>query len=158
MTTARGLRLGEAVLALFVLGLGLFVTVETALLRTGPGYAAIGPKLFPWLVAAGLLLVGAALLYEARAGTVAHPAGFDLDLPPALMVTAGLVLQMILMRTAGFVIASTVLFVAVARALGSRRLVLDLAVGLVLCLAAYVAFTWGLGLSLPAGVLAPVLG
>ena len=54
----RGLRLGEAVLAAFVLVLGVFVAVETAMLRTGPGYAAIGPKLFPWLVAAGLLLVG----------------------------------------------------------------------------------------------------
>jgi putative tricarboxylic transport membrane protein len=158
MTTARGLRLGEAFLAAFVLGLGLFIAVETALLRTGPGYAAIGPKLFPGLIAAGLLLVGAALLYEARAGAVAHPAGFDLDLPPPLMVSAGLVLQMLLMRPAGFVLATTVLFAAVARALGSRRLVLNLAVGFVLCLAAYIAFTWGLGLNLPAGVLAPVLG
>ena len=158
MTTARGLRLGEAVLAAFVLGLGLFVAVETALLRTGPGYAAIGPKLFPGLVAAGLLLVGAALLYEARAGAVAHPAGFDLDLSPPLVVSAGLVLQMLLMRPAGFVLATTVLFAAVAHALGSRRPVLNLAVGFVLCLAAYVAFTWGLGLNLPAGVLAPVLG
>lgn len=158
MTTARGLRLGEAILALFVLGLGLFVAVETAMLRTGPGYAAIGPKLFPWLVAAGLLLVGAALLYEARAGAVAHPSGFDLDLPPALMVTAGLVLQMFLMRPAGFVIASTVLFVAVSHAFGSRRLVLNIAVGFVLCLATYVGFRWGLGLILPAGALAPLLG
>jgi len=154
----RGLRLGEAVLAGFVLLLGLFVAVETAMLRTGPGYAAIGPKLFPWLVAAGLLLVGGALLYEARAGAVAHPAGFALDLPPALAVTAGLVLQMVLMRPAGFVIASTVLFVAVSHAFGSRRLVLNIAVGLVLCLATYVGFRWGLGLILPAGVLAPLLG
>ena len=158
MTTARGLRLGEAVLAVFVLGLGLFVAVETAMLRTGPGYAAIGPKLFPWLLAAGLLLVGAALLYEARAGAVAHPGGFDLDLPPALVVTAGLVLQMILMRPAGFVIASTVLFVAVTHAFGSRRVALNTAVGLALCLAIYVAFRWGLGLILPAGVLAPLVG
>jgi putative tricarboxylic transport membrane protein len=158
MTTARGLRLGEAILALFVLGLGLFVAVETAMLRTGPGYAAIGPKLFPWLVAAGLLLVGAALLYEARAGAVAHPGGFDLDLPPALVVTAGLVLQMVLMRPAGFVIASTVLFVAVSHAFGSRRLVLNIAVGFVLCLATYVGFRWGLGLILPAGALALLLG
>ena len=154
----RGLRLGEAVLAGFVLLLGLFVAVETAMLRTGPGYAAIGPKLFPSLVAAGLLLVGGALLYEARAGAVAHPAGFALDLPPALVVTAGLVLQMVLMRPAGFVLASTVLFVAVCHAFGSRRLALNAAVGLVLCLATYVGFRWGLGLILPAGVLAPVLG
>jgi putative tricarboxylic transport membrane protein len=158
MTTARGLRVGEAVLAAFVLLLGVFVAVETAMLRTGPGYPAIGPKLFPWLVAAGLLLVGVALLYEARAGAIAHPVGFDLDLPPALAVTAGLVLQMVLIKPAGFVIASAVLFVAVAYAFGSRRLALNAAVGLVLCAATYIAFTRGLGLILPAGVLGTLLG
>jgi putative tricarboxylic transport membrane protein len=154
----RGLRVGEAVLAAFILLLGVFVAVETALLRTGPGYAAIGPKLFPWLVAAGLLLVGVALLYEARTGAVAHPAGFDLDLPPTLVVTAGLILQMVLIRPAGFVIASALLFVAVAYALGSRRVVLNAAVGLVLCAVTYIAFTRGLGLVLPAGVLGALLG
>jgi putative tricarboxylic transport membrane protein len=154
----RGLRLGEAVLAAFVLLLGLFVAIETATLRTGPGYAAIGPKLFPWLVAAGLLLVGAALLYGARAGAVAQPAGFRLDLPPALAVTAGLVLQMLLIKPAGFVIATTVLFVAVAHAFGSRRPARDAALGLVLCAATYLAFTRGLGLVLPAGVLGMLLG
>jgi putative tricarboxylic transport membrane protein len=158
MVTSRGLRLGEAALAAFVLLLGVFVAVETAMLRTGPGYSAIGPKLFPSLVAAGLLLVGLALLYEARAGAVAQPMGFELDLPPALLVTAGLVLQMLLMRPAGFVIASAVLFVAVTYAFGSRRLALNAAVGLVLCAATYVAFTFGLGLGLPAGVLGRLLG
>jgi putative tricarboxylic transport membrane protein len=154
----RGLRLGEASLAGFVLLLGLFVAVETATLRAGPGYAAIGPKLFPWLVAAGLLLVGVALLYEAHGGAVAQPVGFELDLPPALAVTIGLVLQMVLMKPAGFVIATAVMFVAVTYAFGSRRFALNAAVGLVLCLATYVAFTRGLGLVLPAGVLATLLG
>jgi len=158
LATTRGLRLGEAALAAFVLVLGVFVAVETAMLRTGPGYSAIGPKLFPSLVAAGLLLVGIALLYEARAGAVAQPAGFELDLPPALLVTAGLVLQMLLMRPAGFVIASAILFVAVTYAFGSRRLAVNAAVGLVLCAATYVAFTFGLGLGLPAGVLGRLLG
>jgi putative tricarboxylic transport membrane protein len=154
----RGLRLGEAVLAGFILLLGAFVAVETALLRTGPGYAAIGPKLFPWLVAAGLLLVGVALLYEARAGAVAHPTGFELDLAPTLVVTGGLVLQMLLIRPLGFVIATAVVFVAVAWALGSRRILLNAAVGLVLCALTYVAFTRGLGLVLPAGMLGELLG
>jgi putative tricarboxylic transport membrane protein len=158
MLTTRGLRLGEAILAAFVLVLGVFIAVETAMLRTGPGYAAIGPTLFPWLVAAGLLLVGVALLYEARAGALAQPVGFELDLPPALAVTTGLVLQMVLMKPAGFVIASAVLFVAVAYAFGSRRVALNAAVGLVLSIATYVAFTRGLGLVLPAGLLAPLLG
>jgi putative tricarboxylic transport membrane protein len=154
----RGLRLGEAVLAGFILLLGAFVAVETALLRTGPGYAAIGPKLFPWLVAAGLLLVGVALLYEARAGAVAHPAGFELDLPPTLIVTGGLVLQMVLIKPLGFVIATAVLFVAIAYALGSRRVLVNAAIGLVLCALTYVAFTRGLGLVLPAGMLGELLG
>jgi putative tricarboxylic transport membrane protein len=157
MTTARGLRLGEAILALAVLLLGVFVAVETAMLRTGPGYSAIGPKLFPWLVAAGLVLVGLALLYEARSGEVEHPAGFELYAPPLLLVTGGLVAQMLLMKPAGFVIASTLLFVAVARSFGSRRLVRDAAIGLVLCAVVYIAFTRGLGLSLPAGVLGALL-
>ena len=157
MTSARGLRLGEAILALAVLLLGLFLAIETALLRTGPTYSAIGPKLFPWLVAAGLLLVGLALLREARSGAVEHPAGFELDASPLLLVTAGLVAQMLLMRSAGFVIASTLLFVAVARAFGSRRLARDAAIGLVLCAVVHVAFTRGLGLGLPAGVLGALL-
>jgi putative tricarboxylic transport membrane protein len=154
----RGLRLGEAVLAAFILLLGAFVTVETALLRTGPGYAAIGPKLIPWLVGGGLLLIGIALLYEARAGAVAHPTGFELDLPPALVVTAGLVLQMVLIKPLGFVIATAVLFIAVAYALGSRRILLNAAVGVVLCAVTYVAFTRGLGLVLPAGILGMLFG
>jgi putative tricarboxylic transport membrane protein len=154
----RGLRLGEAILAAFVLALGLFLAVETALLRTGGGgYAAVGPKLFPWLVAAGLVLVGMALLYEARAGALAQPMGFELDLPPPLVVAGGLVLQMILMQPAGFVLASTVLFVAVSHAFGSKRPLLNTAVGLVLCLVTYIAFTRGLGLTLPAGVLGGLL-
>ena len=154
----RGLRLGEAVLAAFIFALGVFMAVETSMLRTGPGYAAIGPKLFPWLIAAGLLLVGLALLYEARAGAVGQPLGFELELPPALAVTAGLILQMVLIRPAGFVIASAVLFVAVAYAFGSRRPALNTAVGLALCALTYVAFTRGLGLVLPAGILGTLLG
>ena len=157
MTTARGLRLGEAILAVFVLLLGAFVAIETALLRTGPGYSAIGPKLFPWLVAAGLVLVGLALLREARTGEVEHPAGFELEAPPLIWVTGGLVAQMLLMKPGGFVIASTVLFVAVARAFGSRRLGRDAAIGLVLCAVVHVAFTRGLGLALPAGPLGALL-
>jgi putative tricarboxylic transport membrane protein len=153
MTTGRGLRLGEAILALAVLLLGAFVAIETALLKTGPGYSAIGPKLFPWLVAAGLVVVGVALLREARSGEVEHPTGFELDAPPLLLVTGGLVAQMLAMRPTGFVLASTVLFVAVARAFGSRRLVRDAAIGLVLCVVIDIAFTRGLGLNLPAGVL-----
>jgi putative tricarboxylic transport membrane protein len=72
MTTGRSLRLGEMVLAGRALALGLFIAVETAMLEVAPSQAAVGPQLFPWLVATGLLLVGVALLLEAFSLATSH--------------------------------------------------------------------------------------
>ena len=58
MTTGWGLRIGEAVLGGVVLGLGLFVAIETSLMEVAASNAAIGPRLFPFLIAFGLLAVG----------------------------------------------------------------------------------------------------
>ncbi len=58
MTTGWGLRIGEAVLGAVVLGLGLFIATETSLMEVAASNAAIGPRLFPFLIAFGLLAVG----------------------------------------------------------------------------------------------------
>ena len=95
MTTGRSLRLGEMVLAGGALALGLFIAVETAMLEVAPSQAAVGPRLFPSLVAAGLLLVGVALLREAFFGHIAHEGGFELDWPvvgPRAGITGKLVI------------------------------------------------------------------
>ena len=62
MTSGWGLRIGEAVLGGVVLGLGLFVAIETSLMEVAASNAAIGPRLFPFLIAFGLLAVGVAVL------------------------------------------------------------------------------------------------
>ena len=62
MTTGSSLRIGEAILGGVVLGLGLFIAIETSQLEVAPTHAAIGPTLFPFLIAAGLLIVGALVL------------------------------------------------------------------------------------------------
>ena len=49
------------------------------------------------------------------------------------------------------IIATTLLFVAATLAFGSRRLVLDAAIGVVLTGLAFVLFNYGLGLTLPTG-------
>jgi putative tricarboxylic transport membrane protein len=67
MTTGRNLRLGEAALGGGVLALGLFIAFETTR-GVGPTNAVVGPALFPYLIAAGLIAVGASLLREAFAG------------------------------------------------------------------------------------------
>lgn len=53
----------------------------------------------------------------------------------------------------GWILAAALLFWAVARGFGSRRTVFDISLALVLSSAIYLAFSAGLGLNLPSGVL-----
>jgi putative tricarboxylic transport membrane protein len=161
MTTVRSLRLGEAILGGGVLALGLFVAIETSRLEVAPSHAAIGPTLFPYLIATGLIVIGALVLREAFFGHVAHErGGFELDWLAVGLVSAGLIVQLLLLETVGWIPATTLLFVAVTRAFGSRRLLTDAVIGLALASLAFVVFNYGLGLDLPVGtvledVLAP---
>jgi putative tricarboxylic transport membrane protein len=58
---------------------------------------------------------------------------------------------MLLLESLGWIVAATLLFVAATLAFGSRRLVLDTAIGIVLAGLAFAIFNYGLGLSLPTG-------
>ncbi|HEX8373800.1 MAG TPA: tripartite tricarboxylate transporter TctB family protein, partial [Geminicoccaceae bacterium] len=121
------------------------------------GTGAVGPRLFPYLIAAGLIVVGALVLYEAFRGHIAHEGGLELDWLGVGLVSAGLVAQLLLLEWAGWVLATALLFMAAARAFGSRRLVADAAVGLALAGLSFVVFTYGLDLSLPGGDLGALL-
>ena len=156
MTTGRSLRVGEAALGGGVLALGLFIAFETTR-GLGPTSGVVGPALFPYLIAAGLVIVGASLLREAFAGHIAHEGGFELDWIAVVLVSAGLVTQMFLLETLGWIPATTLLFIAVARAFGSRRLVIDAVLGIALTAASFVIFNYGLGLNLPGGVIADLM-
>jgi putative tricarboxylic transport membrane protein len=153
MATGQGLRVGEAVLGGALLALGLFVAVETSMLKVAPTHAAVGPRLFPFLVASGLIVVGALVLHQALFGHIAHERGFELDWVAVALVSAGLIVQLLLLESLGWILATTLLFVAVARAFGSRRLLLDAVIGVVLASLAFGVFNYGLGLSLPTGTL-----
>lgn len=153
MTTGRSLRIGESVLGGGVLALGLFVAVETALLDVGPSHAAVGPRLFPFLIAAGLIVVGGALLREALFGHIAHEGGWELDWAAVGLVSVGLIIEMLLIDWAGWIIAATLLFMFAARAFMSRRLAIDAIIGVVLTSLTFVIFSYGLDLTLPSGEL-----
>lgn len=152
---------GRLMLAAGIVGLGVFYLVETAAIRVLPTYARVGPRLFPYLVAAGLVLLGALLLWRAWRGLdgdgdpVAGP-GRANKLPMALVV-GGLILQSLIIDQVGFVIAATLTFVLTAAGFGSRRWLLNGAIGLALAITSYVGFTRALGLSLPAGLLEGLL-
>ncbi len=154
-------RLAELALAGAVVILGIIVLWETRGIRVTPAYSRVGPRVIPYLVGAGLVVVGLWLAAEVLAGQTATGAGDAEDADPTLPtdwrcvagITAALLIYLILLERAGFVIASALLFFGAAFGMGSRRVVRDAAAGILLAIAIYVIFTRGLGLQLPAGVL-----
>lgn len=156
----------ELVLSLGVLGLGIFATIVAFRLPEAGGYARIGPNFMPRVVAAGLVVLGLWLLGEVFTGgwrestpDDAFERGEHPFVPSAfLWVTAGLLAQMALVQTAGFVLAGAVMFACVARGFGSKRIVRDLAIGFALGLLVYLFFVKFLNVGLPAGWLQPILG
>jgi putative tricarboxylic transport membrane protein len=149
---------GPRAWGLVLLAIAIFVLAATTAIRSQEGYAATGPRFMPLLV--GLLLLVLSLLFLAR--TVVRP---DLDLAERaareaaatewarpLAVVAGLLAYAFLMEPLGYVVATALFFVAVARILGSRALLRDLPAGVAIGLVLYVAFTQFLGVDLPAGL------
>jgi putative tricarboxylic transport membrane protein len=171
-TPSRALRLdmkykpAELVLSLAVLALGVAVAVATAQLPGAGGYSRIGPNVAPAVIAAGLILLGLWLVYEAvtggwRARTPDDPAQRNehrFYTSAFIWVSVGLFAEMLLIHRAGFVLAQAALFTCVARGFGSARLIRDLAIGLSLGVAVFLFFVKFLNVSLPAGWLAPILG
>jgi putative tricarboxylic transport membrane protein len=106
-----------------------------------------GEWLFPVLVLGGGAIVLVAILVR-RSAT---PGDQHADNGPVVRVAIGLASFVGLLNLAGFVAAGTVLFACTASAFGSRRWLRDALLGIALCAVVYITFTYGLGVSLPAG-------
>jgi putative tricarboxylic transport membrane protein len=139
----------------------------------GPSAQNVGEWVFPSLVGFAGVIVAWLFVNEARqrrnqSARAQGQGSRDQDLSRArgqvvharrralLWTAAGPLLFLATLNLAGFIIASTFLFMCVATAFGSRLLFRDAAVALVLSAVLYVAFTRGLGLALPAGSLKTV--
>jgi putative tricarboxylic transport membrane protein len=122
------------------------------------GYEASGPRFVPLIVA--IALIALSVLFLAR--TFVRP---DTELAersaaeddathwatPALLVVA-LVVYVVVLEALGYPVATVIFFVGVAWLLGSRSLVRDILIGLLLGFGLFTAFTQYLGVSLPAGL------
>jgi putative tricarboxylic transport membrane protein len=156
----------EIALSIGVLALGIGVAAVTATLPSEGGYAGIGPNFIPGVVAAGIILLGLRLGFEAFSGGWRSAPPDDprergehaFDAASFGWISAGLFAHMALIGTGGFVLAGTALFACVARGFGSRRLIRDLSMGIVLALAVFLFFVKLLNVNLPAGWLSPLLG
>jgi len=151
---------GDLLVALGVLGLGAFFLRGATIIKVLPSYARVGPRFFPFSVALALLACGAVLAFMALRGQRGLPedtedadAEADTDWRVLAIIGAALVLDLLLIKQAGFVLSSTVLFWGVAIGFGDRRPVRTILIGFALSLVVYLAFTKLLGLTLPAGIL-----
>jgi putative tricarboxylic transport membrane protein len=153
-------RWGELIVAAGVIVLGIVVLVETRDIRITRAVARVSPRAIPQIVGAGLVLIGIWYAVDVIR-TPRRPGGGedseDVDLTAetdwrAIIVMAiGLVIYAALMKPAGFVVASAVLFVISTVAMGSRSYLRNILIGIVLAVVVYYVFDDWLGVRLPAG-------
>lgn len=149
---------GQLAVAAAVLLLGVLMALGTMQLPEATGYAKVGPRLVPTIVSGGLVFLGILLLKEAWFGGFKY---VDEDAAAAnatewkafVWISGAMVINGLLMVSAGFVLAGVVMFVMAARGFGSRRWLKNAIIGAILAAITYAFFNYGLGLNLPRGLL-----
>lgn len=118
-----------------------------------------GPTFYPLiLTVAGYVLAALLVLHYLR--TPEHPEELSArtwrthsDWTAVVWSAGGFLAFALTLELLGWILAAALLFWAVARGFGSRRPLFDISLALVLSSAIYLAFSVGLGLNLPSGIL-----
>lgn len=147
--------------ALIAGGLGAFLLIHASDIPFGAGYDRIGPRVFPYAVAIGLMVLGALLVLarlRAQATPAVGPAASEaapsaVNLVPLAWLGAAIVLVPLTLERIGFVAAAAAQFWLTARAFHSRRPWRDALAAIAVAVVVYVAFARGLGMELPQGPL-----
>jgi len=158
--------LGPRIFAVAILAFGLFVLYGTFQISDREGLSPSGPRFFPLVVAVGLLVFGALFLISTTLrrdrylGEKAAAEGAATDWPTTGQVVAILAVYAFLLDPLGYIVATALLFPAAAYVLGSRgrrKVLRNLAIGVVLGVLVFFSFTELLGVRLPDGLLDPLL-
>ncbi len=160
------IRYAEILVAVGVIAMGIVILIETRDIRVPQAFSSVGPRVVPTVIGWGLVVIGAWYAVDVVRGDNAAPSADSEDADPTLpadwAVLGGLALALgiyaALMEPAGFVIASAVLFVMATFSMGSRQIVRDAAIGLVVSLVTFLVFSEWLGIRLPVGLLEPFFG
>jgi putative tricarboxylic transport membrane protein len=146
-----------------------FLIYQALQILRGGGYSVVSPGTFPLAVAIGLLVLGLAFTARAtfwpdrdladRAVEEERASHWPtVGLAVLLLIAYGLALNgfklgPLAVPGLGFIVATSAFLPAASRALGSRALLRDVVVGVVLAVAIYFGFTQYLGVRLPSGIL-----
>jgi putative tricarboxylic transport membrane protein len=149
---------GDTGVGVAVLALAAIVGWQTTLIPHNALYAQVGPTVIPWLAVAMLAVLGALLTWRGLSGGWEHEDHGAFNAWGLCWLLAGLVLNVVLIGTAGFIIASTALFVCTARAFSSRSSLRDAGIGFAMALVAYVGFDRLLGYKIGTGLIEGLIG
>jgi putative tricarboxylic transport membrane protein len=139
------------VIAAALAALAAVIFWQTRAMPVSAQYARVGPTTLPYVVAAGLALLAVGTAVSAVRG--GFPEREADHVGPMLWIIGGLVLQMLLLKAAGFAIATGLLFAFAARGFGRGPLWFTIPVGIALAFVIWLIFAGVLKLSLPAGPL-----
>ncbi len=149
-------------LGLVIIAIGGLWLYQGNILPQLGGYAALGPGFFVSVIGALLMLCGAILLVQIARGEKFEPqdsedaeANSKASWPAFFFAAAGCAIPLLTMIPLGFPITAMLSFALVTRAFGSRRILMDCAIGLALGLICWAGFS-KLGVSL--GGLLPLAG
>ena len=137
-----------------VLVFAAIVFQQSTAIPVSPLYARVGPTVIPYATSLGLGILGVFLLIAGfRGGWSGEDPEIALpvDWRSFRWLLLGLALNVALIDTLGFIIASTLLFMCTSRCFGSRKPLVDLGLGFVLATVAFVGFAKGLGINIGSG-------
>ena len=151
---------GELAFAGSLLILGLIVIFDTSRMMIPVGEETVGPQVFPYLIGGFLISISLGLFIQVLRGNLGVPEGTEFgeiidktDYKSLAMVAGSMATYPVLIERAGFIIATTVAFFGVSYAFGAKKLTKNLVIALVFSAIVYFAFSRGLGVNLPAGIL-----
>ena len=155
---------GELAFAGSLLLLGIIVLIDTKNMLVPPGSGSVGPQVFPTIIGIFIIVVALILAIEILRGNYGQPEGTEFgeiksktDWKTLLTVSASILTYPFLIESAGFVIASTVVFFGVGFAYGARKPIRNFTIALLFALIVYVTFTQFLNVNLPAGLMKGIL-
>lgn len=158
----------ELVLAGVIAGISVFFTVGIITMDVPPGAQAPGPQFFPGLIAAASFVLAVLLAVQAFRHPEPTPdAGASQDSKTVQnqpyrthsdwkslgIVLVAFLAFCFLLEPVGWILSAALLFWAISFAMGSRKRLFDPALALAFSSFIQVAFSAGLGLGLPAGIL-----